>query len=81
MVFSFLKGKCARPKNRARLKSFARPSAPDLHWVRNLFMPDFVEIQYAFCSFIQNVLEAFNFNRNILAYQHLILKHLHMRKS
>ena len=42
-VFSFFtRLKCARPKNRARVRSFARPSVSDRHRVRNLSKPDCV---------------------------------------
>ena len=32
----FYKAKCARTNNRARLRDFAHPSAPDRHQARNL---------------------------------------------
>ena len=36
----FKKEKFARPKNRVRLKGFARPSVPDRHRARNLPWPE-----------------------------------------
>ena len=37
--FLFYKGKCARPKNRTRLRNSARPTAPDQHRARDLSRP------------------------------------------
>ena len=38
--FHIYKAKCARPKNRARLRGFVGPSVPDWHQVRNLSRPE-----------------------------------------
>ena len=40
VLFSFFyKAKCARPKNRTRLRGFARPSVLDRHRTHNLSRP------------------------------------------
>ena len=51
----FYKAKCARPKNRARLRDFPRPSALDRHLERNLSRPDipFILFIYLFSVYLQ----------------------------
>ena len=42
MFFVFYKAKCARPKNRARLRAFASPSVPNWHRTSNLSRPGII---------------------------------------
>ena len=42
MFFVFYKAKCARPKNRTRLRAFASPSVPNWHRTSNLSRPGII---------------------------------------
>ena len=48
MVFLFYKAKCACSKILARLRSFARPTAPDRYRMGNLSRSDLVSPETAF---------------------------------
>ena len=51
--FLFNKANCARPKNRARLRGSACPSAPNGHQASNLSRPDVVLYAYDYLSFFK----------------------------
>ena len=55
--FFFYKAKCARPKNRARLRGFVRQSVPDRHRASDLSSPEKITlnwIKYTLMTLVPN---------------------------
>ena len=64
----FYKAKCSRPKNRVRLRGFARPSSPDRHRACNLSRPGHVISKFIFNAKIQGPASNLERNKNAIPF-------------